>query len=120
VTFVTGHVLDDDTLDWRHLAGPNRTVVFYMGVGHLPQIVAKLRGAGAPGAHPVAIIERATLPEQRVVRGTLETIAGLAHSASVAPPALLIVGEVTAFASPDSLIETATSALLARTDGAIA
>ena len=120
VTFVTGHVLDDDTLDWRHLAGPNRTVVFYMGVGHLPQIVAKLRGAGAPGAHPVAIIERATLPEQRVLRGTLETIAGLAHSASVAPPALLLVGEVTAFASPDSLIETATSALLARTDGAIA
>jgi uroporphyrin-III C-methyltransferase/precorrin-2 dehydrogenase/sirohydrochlorin ferrochelatase len=120
VTFVTGHVLDDETLDWRHLAGPHRTVVFYMGVGHLPQIVAKLRGAGAPGTHPVAIIERATLPEQRVLRGTLETIAGLAHSASVAPPALLIVGEVTAFASADSLIETASGALLPRTDGAIA
>jgi uroporphyrin-III C-methyltransferase/precorrin-2 dehydrogenase/sirohydrochlorin ferrochelatase len=104
VTFVTGHVLDDGSLDWHSLAGPRQTVVFYMGVGHLPQIVSKLRAAGASPEHPAAVIERATLPEQRTLRGTLETIAGIAQAANVAPPALLIVGEVTALAAADTLV----------------
>jgi uroporphyrin-III C-methyltransferase len=101
---VTGHVLDDAALDWNSLAGTHQTVVFYMGVGHLPQIVAKLRAAGASADHPAAVVERATLPEQRTLRGTLETIADIAQAANVAPPALLIVGEVTALAAADSLI----------------
>jgi uroporphyrin-III C-methyltransferase/precorrin-2 dehydrogenase/sirohydrochlorin ferrochelatase len=111
VTFVTGHVLDDDSLDWNALAGARQTVVFYMGMGHLPQIVAKLRGAGAPADHPVAVVERATLPEQRTLRGTLETIAGIVQTANVAPPALLIVGDVTALAAADSLIGSELGAL---------
>jgi uroporphyrin-III C-methyltransferase / precorrin-2 dehydrogenase / sirohydrochlorin ferrochelatase len=98
VTFVTGHVLDDDALDWHALARPRQTVVFYMGVGHLPEIVAKLRAAGASADLPTAVVERATLPEQRALRGTLGTIVAVAQSANVQPPALLIVGEVTALA----------------------
>jgi uroporphyrin-III C-methyltransferase / precorrin-2 dehydrogenase / sirohydrochlorin ferrochelatase len=106
VTFVAGHVLEDDSLDWRSLAGPRQTVVFYMGVSHLDRIVAKLREAGAPAAHPAAVVERATLPEQRTLRGTLETIAEIARKANITAPALLIVGEVTAFASTDALFTT--------------
>ena len=104
VTFVTGHVLDDEALDWNSLAGARQTVVFYMGVGHLPQIVAKLRAAGAAAGHPAAVVERATLPEQRTLRGTLHTIVGIAAAANVAPPALLIVGEVAALAGADALM----------------
>ncbi|MEA3178634.1 MAG: uroporphyrin-III C-methyltransferase / precorrin-2 dehydrogenase / sirohydrochlorin ferrochelatase [Gammaproteobacteria bacterium] len=111
VTFVTGHVLDDDSLDWNSLAGARQTVVFYMGVGHLPQIVAKLQAAGAPADHPVAVVERATLPEQRTLRGTLETIVSTVQAAKVAPPALLIVGDVTALAAADSLIGSELGAL---------
>ena len=107
VTFVTGHALDDDTLDWRQLAGARRTVVFYMGVAQLPSIIDKLRSAGAPTEHPVAIVERATLPRQRVLRGTLANIADAANAAGVVPPALLIVGEVTAFAGADALVSMA-------------
>src|SRR5207245_2137526 len=73
VTFVTGHVLEDRSLDWSSLAAPRHTVVFYMGVAHLPSIVAKLRAAGAPADHPAAIIEQATLPQQRILRGPLAT-----------------------------------------------
>src|SRR3984957_3824900 len=97
VTFVAGHVLEDDALDWHSLASPRRTVVFYMGVSHLDRIVAKLRDAGAEADHPAAVVERATLPGQRTLRGTLETIAEVARDASVTAPALLIVGEVTTF-----------------------
>jgi uroporphyrin-III C-methyltransferase/precorrin-2 dehydrogenase/sirohydrochlorin ferrochelatase len=103
VTFVAGHVLDDESLDWRSLAGPRRTVVFYMGVSHLDQIVAKLRDSGARSDHPVAIVERATLPGQRTVRGTLETIVEVARNATVKAPALLIVGDVTTFLAADTM-----------------
>jgi uroporphyrin-III C-methyltransferase / precorrin-2 dehydrogenase / sirohydrochlorin ferrochelatase len=97
VTLVAGHVLEDEALDWRSLAGPRQTVVFYMGVSHLDRIVAKLREAGAKAEHPAAVVERATLPGQRTLRGTLETITEAARKASVTAPALLIVGDVTTF-----------------------
>ena len=97
VTFVAGHVLEDESLDWRSLAGERRTVVFYMGVAHLDQIVTRLRDWGARAEHPVAIVERATLPGQRTVRGTLDTIGSIAREAAITAPALLIVGDVTAF-----------------------
>jgi uroporphyrin-III C-methyltransferase/precorrin-2 dehydrogenase/sirohydrochlorin ferrochelatase len=98
VTFATGHALDDDALDWGSLARRNHTVVFYMGVTHLPRIIARLRAAGAQADHPAAIIERATLPGQRVVSGTLATLEALALKAAIAAPAVLIVGEVAVFA----------------------
>jgi uroporphyrin-III C-methyltransferase/precorrin-2 dehydrogenase/sirohydrochlorin ferrochelatase len=98
VTFAAGHALDDDALDWDSLARPNHTVVFYMGVTHLPRIIARLRASGAASDHPAAIIERATLPGERVVAGTLATLEALARDAAIAAPALLIVGEVASFA----------------------
>jgi uroporphyrin-III C-methyltransferase len=104
VTFVTGHVLDDESLDWSSLARSRQTVVFYMGVGHLQQIVSRLRAAGAPSQQAVAIVERATLPEQRTLRGTLETIVAAVQTANVQPPALLIVGDVTALGAADSMM----------------
>ncbi len=107
VTFVTGHVLDDDTLDWHRLASAHQTIVFYMGVAQLARIADKLRAAGAAADLPVALVERATLPEQRIVRGALSTIADVASAAGVKPPALLIVGEVAAFASTEALLSMA-------------
>lgn len=103
VTLVAGHVIDDESLDWRGLAGSHQTVVFYMGVAHLARIVAKLQEAGANADHPAAVIERATLPGQRTLRGTLGTIAELAREAKITAPALLIVGEVTAFTVAETL-----------------
>jgi len=98
VTLVSGHAAHDDSLDWRALARPQQTVVFYMGVAQLPRIIARLRAAGASGDLPAAIVERATLPAQRVLRAPLASLAALAAREQVAAPALLIVGEVTALA----------------------
>jgi len=104
VTFVTGHALDDDALDWESLARARQTVVFYMGVAQLPRIVDRLRAAGASADYPVAVVERATLPEQRTLRGTLESISTIAADARVTPPALLVIGEVTALTAADTFI----------------
>jgi siroheme synthase len=85
-----------ERLDWRALAQPMQTVVFYMGAAQLPRIVARLIGQGAPADRPALIIERATLADQRTLAGPLERIAALAREAGIGAPALLIVGEVAA------------------------
>lgn len=99
LVFVTGHVKDEtdngDALDWDHLARPAQTVVFYMGLGHLGQILQRLRERGAPSSRAAAIVEQGTRATQRVVTGTLADLAQKAQEAGVQSPALLIVGEVT-------------------------
>jgi uroporphyrin-III C-methyltransferase/precorrin-2 dehydrogenase/sirohydrochlorin ferrochelatase len=94
VSFVTAMGEASEALDWRALAAPLQTAVFYMGVAQLPRIVAHLLENGAPGNRGVAIIERATLAEQRIVAADLASIVSVAASAAVTAPALLIVGDV--------------------------
>lgn len=98
VCFVTAMGEAAAALDWRALAAPLQTVVFYMGVSQLPQIVARLVEHGAPPRRRAALVEQATLPGQRVIAGTLAEIAALAAAAAVGAPALLIVGDVAEFA----------------------
>jgi len=99
VTFVTAMGEGAEGLDWRSLAAPAQTVVFYMGISQLPRIVAHLIAHGAPAERPAAIIERATLPGQRVLAGCLHDIAPRAQRAGIQAPALLIVGETAARAA---------------------
>jgi uroporphyrin-III C-methyltransferase/precorrin-2 dehydrogenase/sirohydrochlorin ferrochelatase len=94
VTFVTATGEGAERLDWRALAAPAQTVVFYMGVAQLPRIIELLRAHDAPAERPAAIVEQATLPGQRVIAGCLGDITAQAQSAQLAAPALLIVGEV--------------------------
>jgi uroporphyrin-III C-methyltransferase / precorrin-2 dehydrogenase / sirohydrochlorin ferrochelatase len=103
VTFATGQFAADDSLDWLALARPRQTVVFYMAVAQLERIVARLREAGAPPDRPAALIERASLPEQRVLRTRLADLPGLARARNVAAPALLIIGEVAAGAQAEAI-----------------
>lgn len=108
VTFVTGHTRDGgQSPDWRELARPGQTVVFYMGLTQLGSIIAQLTAAGASPALPAAVIERATLPDQRIIAGTLATLAALVESARVRSPALLIVGEVVALRPQSAARESA-------------
>lgn len=94
VAFITGHCAGSRPLDlnWGTLAQGIDTLVFLMGVHNLQVIVASLMGAGCPPERPVALIEQGTLPEQKVVTGTLANI--LEKAAEIKPPAIIIVGEV--------------------------
>jgi len=93
--FVTGHLKDGSMrLDWEALARPRQTVVVYMGLLGLPVLCGKLIEHGMPCSMPAAIVQQGTMRSQRVVVGTLETLPGLASSAALRPPTLIIVGEV--------------------------
>jgi uroporphyrinogen III methyltransferase/synthase len=104
VAFVTGH--EDQAklgeggtgsaLDWPALARFPGTLVFYMGVRQLPAITRQLIAGGRARDEPAAVIQRGTLPDQRVVSGTLETIAAVASEAGVRAPAISLFGPVAA------------------------
>jgi uroporphyrin-III C-methyltransferase / precorrin-2 dehydrogenase / sirohydrochlorin ferrochelatase len=100
VTFVTGHAPGDgQEPDWRALAMPGITAVFYMGLARLDQLVEKLLEHGAPGSRPAAVVAQGTTANQRVITATLATIRHTAAAAELESPALLVVGDVVALQS---------------------
>jgi uroporphyrinogen III methyltransferase / synthase len=99
VAFVTAHedpAKPDSALDWAAIAAFPGTLVLYMGVRTLPLVSERLIEHGRPRSEPAAVIERGTLPGQRVVSGTLGEIARLAAEQDVRAPALTVVGPVAA------------------------
>ena len=107
VTFVTAEAGKGGAPDinWSALAVLRHTVAVYMGVRRAGQVANALIAAGRGGATPVAVIERGTLPEQRIIRTHLSALcAGVAHH-EIKGPALLIIGEVAALADDGALRE---------------
>jgi len=91
----TAHRAEDgtDPLDWDALAGMD-TLVVLMGVERLGEVVERLRVHGRAPETPIALVENGTLPDERVVTGTLADIVERAARARVQPPAVIVVGEV--------------------------
>ena len=85
-----------------------QTVVFLMALHRLSSLVDALTGAGAgagaeamksdrevrhwPGETPCAVIERASCPDQRVIRSTLQHVCAAIEEEGSRPPGLLVVG----------------------------
>jgi len=92
---VTGHAAGEaeDGHDWQALARID-TLVILMGAARLPEIAALLQSHGREPATPAAVIERGTLPGERILEGTLATLPDLAEREGLQSPATLVVGEV--------------------------
>ncbi len=95
VRFVTGHLKNGTTdLPWPDLVQPRQTLVFYMGLVGLPDICRQLQAHGMSSSMPAAVVSRGTLPDQRVVVGTLADIAAAVTAANLPGPTIIIIGEV--------------------------
>jgi uroporphyrinogen III methyltransferase / synthase len=95
VAFITGHedpVKNESALAWPALAGFPGTLVFYMGVRALADLAAQLQRHGRDATEPAAVVERGTMPRQRVISGTLGDIADRASKAGIRPPAITVIG----------------------------
>ena len=95
VRFVAGHLrngrLDHD---WEQFRSTTETLVLYMGLLGLPLICEQLQAHGRDPDTPVALVERATSLEQRVLHGSLATIPGIVEREQPRAPTLIIVGDV--------------------------
>lgn len=96
LALVTGHELPNkpgNKLDWQALAAFPGTLAIYMGIARLPVIVAELLKHGKPPDTPAAIVERASLGEQRAVWGPLKDLEEIRRQAGLEAPGLILVGE---------------------------
>jgi uroporphyrin-III C-methyltransferase len=110
VTFITGH--DEggtlpDSLDWTAIARAGQTVVAFMALSNIDALVVRLLAAGRPAAEPVAVIARATLPDQAVLRTTLGQATLAVKRAAIASPATIVIGPVVALADRLDVAELA-------------
>lgn len=94
VTLLTAHSDDGRSPDWPALVRTGTTLVLYMGVSTLASTRRQLLDAGMPADTTVAMIERASLPEQRVCRSHLGQMADDAQAFALRSPAILIIGSV--------------------------
>ncbi|GKY87901.1 uroporphyrin-III C-methyltransferase [Sinisalibacter aestuarii] len=95
LTFVTGHDPKGraPALDWQAIARGSGVIVIYMGMRNLGEIAGKLIAAGRGGDTPVAIVQSASTPEQRVLETTLARAAAEAEAANIGAPAIVCIGE---------------------------
>lgn len=94
VTYVTGHNLEGALPDLTGLVSAKRTLVVYMGLSNAEEIVSQLLQEGAPASTPVAVVERASLPGQRSITSSLESLVTDIGDNAIKSPALLIIGAV--------------------------
>jgi uroporphyrinogen III methyltransferase / synthase len=91
-TVVAGHTGGSDSdIDWDAISRIG-TIVFLMGVEHLPEIVENLIAHGSEVDRPAALIREGTTQNQLVIAGTLSDI--VEKTRDVRPPAVLVIGEV--------------------------
>ncbi|WP_382156488.1 uroporphyrinogen-III C-methyltransferase [Hydrogenophaga sp. ANAO-22] len=98
VVFVTGHAKPGDAgTDWQALAATARdaklTLVIYMGVSSAAQIEQDLL-TGLPADTPLAVIQHATLPQQRHALTTLGQLSATIEREGLGSPAVIVVGDV--------------------------
>jgi uroporphyrinogen III methyltransferase/synthase len=102
---VTGHSAtekSDSSVPWEWIArARDGTLIIYMGVAEIEDIVSRLIGAGMAADTPSAAIERGTYPTQRLVKAPLSDMPARVEERGIRPPAIFVIGKVVTMA--DSL-----------------
>lgn len=116
LTFVSAHARKGEVLDldWKSLADPQSTLAIYMGKAAASEVSAQLIAAGLPGKTPVALVENASLPDQRSFTTRLDLLPLAARTALGAGPALLLIG--VAMKPRSAVAIPAETAVLARSE----
>lgn len=101
VSFATGHEAagkPSTDVDWHALAHAG-TIVLFMAVRTMAECCAQLISAGKRPDTPAAVIQWGTTASQRQLVATLAELPAAARAVNMAPPALIVVGEVATLAS---------------------
>lgn len=75
------------------LAEHNATIVLFLSITMIEEVVAQLREGGYADGTPVAVVQRATWPDERIIRGTLADVAEKVRQAGIKSQALILVGD---------------------------
>ncbi len=107
VTLLTGHSRQGAAPDWAALRASGTTLVVYMGMARLSELVTGMLAAGYPAQTPACAIQNGTLATQAEVVTSLAKLPAAAARARLASPAILVVGEVVRQARTATAVERA-------------
>lgn len=85
------------------LAAHQATMLILLSAGMVAEVAAELLAGGYPPSTPAAVVEKASWPEERVVRGSLADIADRVQEAGITKTAIIAVGRVLAATPPPAL-----------------
>jgi precorrin-4/cobalt-precorrin-4 C11-methyltransferase len=94
ITRQAGRTPVPDKEQLRLLAAHQATMLIFLSVGMIDTVVAELTTGGYPASTPVAVVEKASWPEERKVSGTLDTISDVVKEADIKKTAMILVGNV--------------------------
>lgn len=106
VTMVTGHTQDGDQLDWHALVASKTTLVIYMGIKKVAEIVRHLLAAGMEQDMPTMAIQHGTLATERHVSAPLAMLPLAVHQEKLESPAIIVIGNVVRMANNNQLSAT--------------
>lgn len=107
LSLITAHLKDGQLdLPWEALVAPRQTLAFYMGLSSLGELTDKLQQAGLPKDYPIAVIEKGSHPDQRVLSSTLSEVLARVEHHAFQSPSLLIVGSVATLAQEQLVAQT--------------
>jgi len=95
VTFITGHSVTGevpDNVDWMGLAKSSPSLVIFMAIKHLDQIMETLMAGGRDPQEPVAVVQNATMADMRVLDTTVGQTAADVQASGFGSPALIVIG----------------------------
>lgn len=94
VTFITGHSREGNEVNWEALAATRTTLVIYMGVKNLSDIVTRLIAGGLTADTTALAVQSGTLAQQRQVKATLTTLHAAMLASAIGSPAIVVIGAV--------------------------
>ena len=76
------------------LAKHRATMIFYLSVQLIDNIVKEAVAGGYPKTTPVGVVYRASWPDQMIITGTLQTISKKIKAQKITRTAIIIIGDV--------------------------
>lgn len=93
VALVTAHTMDGSQPDWRALAASGLTVVCYMGMNGVDDLIERLLQAGFAPNLPACVVQSVSCPNQRHITTTVQALATTVATHALSSPAVIILGE---------------------------
>lgn len=94
ITRMEGRTPMPDKEKLHMLAAHQATMCIFLSVQAIDKVMEELKKGGYPGDTPVGIVVRATWPDQKIIRGTIDTIADILKKEGVVRQAMIVVGKV--------------------------
>lgn len=92
ITRMEGRTAVPDKEKLASLAAHNATMCIFLSVHMLDRVIAELQAGGYAADTPVAVVQKASWPDQKIIRGTLATLAQQISEAGIDRTAMIVVG----------------------------